>query len=260
MSFPDPHPHMTPPPAHVAGAPTFVPNIVPNSRLATASLVVGIIAAVTMCFIPVLPGAAAIVLAIPALQRTGQQKLAGRGFAITGLTLGAVALLISLLSLTVWLPIMSRAREAAHRADCARNLQLLGQSLRQYAIDDDGGFPPDLDTLLAANPSLRPEHVICRSAAEDAGDPGQKLRLGANLSYIYLGAGMTDDAPAVAVLAYEPVNNHERDGAHFLFADGSVRFVLLTEARTMIDSLAAGTNPPNRVVVPATSPATNPGR
>jgi hypothetical protein len=238
------------PPSHFA--------VVPTSRLAVASLVVGIVAAITMCFIPILPGAAAIALAIPALQRTGPQKLAGRGFAIAGLCLGIVALFISLLGLSVWLPVVARAREAAHRADCARNLQLVGQALKQYAIDGDGRFPPDLDTLLATSPSLDPEHLICPGSAEEAAEQGQALRFGANLSYVYVGAGLADGAPSAAVLAYEPVNNHERDGAHFLFADASVRFILLNEARTMIASLSAGENPPDTTITPATTPATRP--
>ena len=254
---------MTSQDAHPNPAPPAYFAVVPTSRLATASLVVGIVAAVTMCFIPILPGAAAVALAIPALQRTGQQKMAGRGFAITGLTLGAVALFISLLSLTFWLPVLARAREATQRADCARNLQALGQSLKQYAIDGDGRFPPDLDTLLAQYTSLAPEHMVCTSGAEEPGDPGQPLRFGSNLSYVYLGANLSLSAPREAVLAYEPVNNHERDGAHFVFADGSVRFIPLNEARTMIDSLSAGENPPARFVVPATAPAapdTSPGQ
>jgi prepilin-type processing-associated H-X9-DG protein len=217
--------------------------VLPTSRLAVASLVVGIVAVVTMCFIPILPGAAAMALAIPALGRTGPQKLAGRGFAIAGLTLGAVALMISILSLAFWLPILNQGREAANRTSCAGNLQLLGQSLRQYAIDGDGSFPPDLDTLVA-NAGFDAQMLVCSSSQEEA-DPGSALTYGENLSYIYIGGGMSDDAPATAVLAYEELNNHDRDGANFLFADGSVRFIPQSEARGMIDQLKAGVNPPS---------------
>jgi prepilin-type processing-associated H-X9-DG protein len=58
------------------------------------------------------------------------------------------------------------------------------------------------------------------------------------------------------VIAYEPVSNHDRDGAHFLMADGSVRFILQTEARAYIDALNDGINPP--LVQPTTAPTAAP--
>jgi competence protein ComGC len=233
--------------------------VLPTSRLAVACLVVGIIAVLTMCFIPILPGAAAVILAIPAIQRTGQQKLAGRGMAVAGLAMGVVALFISLLSLNVWLPVILHGREAANRTDCAQKLQSIGQALRQYAVDGDGTFPPDLDTLIDAG-GIDYGQVVCRSARESAGDEGDVLRFGENLSYIYLGKGISADAPPGTVIAYEPVSNHDRDGAHFLLADGSVRFILQTEARAYIDALNDGINPPavQPTTLPTTQPATAP--
>ena len=48
-----------------------------------------------------------------------------------------------------------------------------------------------------------------------------------------------------SVLLYEPVEHHRRDGANFLFADGSVRFIQRTQARAMIQQLEKGINPPD---------------
>jgi hypothetical protein len=46
------------------------------------------------------------------------------------------------------------------------------------------------------------------------------------------------------VLAYEPLENHEGRGAHFIFGDGNARWRDAKEARKMIDQLKKGVNPP----------------
>ena len=212
-----------------------------TSGLAIASLVVGILA-VLLCFVPLIPGAVALVLGIVAINQTGPGQKTGRGLAIAGVTLGSVGLLLSLLVLpSILLPSLNRAREAANKVKCASNLRQVGQAARQYAIDGDGAFPPDLETLTAAS-AVVPEVMICPSSSHAAAAP--PFVAGQNLSYVYLGRGLTDAMPTTAILAYEPMENHNREGANFLFGDGSVRFIQQAEARAAIAELEGGINPP----------------
>lgn len=217
--------------------------VVRTSKLAVASLVVGIIA-VLACFIPIVPGVIAFVLGLMAIQRTGPMKLAGRGLAMAGLVLGCVAVFLSILSLSVWLPALARGREETNRTKCASNLQQIGAALQSYAADNDGSLPPDLWALLAPpNAQLQSAELLCPST--DHSLHAGPLVLGKNLSYIYTGRGLLDAQPADYVLLYEPVEHHRRDGANFLFADGSSRFIERTQARAMIQLLERGINPPN---------------
>ena len=242
--------------------------VVPTSRLAVASLVVGIIA-VLACFIPLIPGAIAAVMGFVAIQRTGPMKLAGRGLAVAGLVLGIVAVFMSILSLSIWLPVISQTREAANRVRCASNLQLLAMAMRTYALDHGGPFPPDLDALLSlpeyqtvADPDgavvTARDLLTCPSTNHTAGPAGTPLVSGENLSYVYTGSGLTDAASTAAVLAYEPVEHHRRDGANFLFADGSVKFIPRTQARAMIQQLEKGINPPDPNALAPPEPADRP--
>jgi prepilin-type processing-associated H-X9-DG protein len=66
---------------------------------------------------------------------------------------------------------------------------------------------------------------------------------GEHFSYVYLGRGFTLDAPATAVLIYEPLTNHG-DHANVLFGDGHVETLLAHPAEMLIAELESGHNPP----------------
>ena len=62
---------------------------------------------------------------------------------------------------------------------------------------------------------------------------------------MYVGRGLTSDAPADAILAYEVPENHgsgARGGANVLYADAHVEW--RTDAGSLADELNAGHNPP----------------
>jgi hypothetical protein len=72
----------------------------PTNALAIASLVLGILAlpSIFTVIFGVLLGIAAIVTGILGLQKAPQMQGSGRGLAITGIVLGAIALLLSILA------------------------------------------------------------------------------------------------------------------------------------------------------------------
>jgi prepilin-type processing-associated H-X9-DG protein len=177
------------------------------------------------------------------------------GWVVVGASVGGAAVLIAIL-VALLLPPLNRAREQAHRVQCAANMRPLGQAMFIYANGNAGKFPDRLDKLL---PFTTAAVFNCPSTA-DTPAPGQtpqaqasNLTAGGHLSYVYVGAGLgtnlaTANAPTT-VLMYEPLANHG-DGVNVLYADGSVQFLPRGAAQTMI----AGLRPPT--TQSASAPAT----
>lgn len=140
--------------------------------------------------------------------------------------------------ISILLPSLNRAREAANRIKSGSNLRWIGQAMRQAAIDDvrSGRYPADLETLFL-NSDLPMEAFISPRTDTQLPEMMAQARevqaqwVAQNSDFIYLGgAGMTDAAPSTIPVAYEdPEKVGDFEGVNVLYADGSVRFVTLPQ-------------------------------
>jgi uncharacterized RDD family membrane protein YckC len=208
--------------------------------LAIASMVLGIVGVATSC-LPVL-GLVALILGIVALVKASRRpgEYGGQGFAIAGVCLGGVSLLLCVVVLPMMLPsLSSRARELAKRSVCAANLSGTGMALRMYANQYNGQYPPDVDLLVSAG-FAHPAQFICPgtddnnkyeeyiSGGTGAYTPGQpisaKLHEMLHSCYMYI-PGQTPDSHPQNVLMHEKQDCHQGEGGNVLFADHSTRWL-----------------------------------
>lgn len=212
-----------------------------SNGYAIASLVLGIISACGS----LLTAVPAIIFGILGLRKARREpQVGGRGMAITGIVTGSVFTFLNVITLIIamLLPALNAAKERANRAKCGSNLRQIGQAVMLYNIDNRA-YPPSID-LLITNADLAPEVLVCPTTTDTAAPNLSQLHAGGHLSYVYLGRGMRSSDSAETVLAYEPLENHDGDGANFLYNDGHVDWISFPAAQEMIDSLEAGYNPP----------------
>src|SRR5690606_276791 len=92
---------------------------------------------------------------------------------VHGITLVELLVIVSVIGLltTIMLPMLTVAHEGARRVSCASNLRQLGLSLKMYAAENRGEFPPiaecvgddclepDRDVLMFAGNAVFPEYA-----------------------------------------------------------------------------------------------------
>jgi prepilin-type processing-associated H-X9-DG protein len=183
------------------------------------------------------------------------QKQGMSGGTIALIVVAAVLIpliLIGVLIGAILTPALGRAREAANRAKCGNNLRQISLACMMYANGERNGDFPDKLERLVNGPSaqaLTPDVFVCPAGKEtppNGSSPSQfaaDVSNPAHLSYVYVGANLTNAAPARAVLLYEPLTEH-MGGANFAFADASVQFVPKARAQKIQAELNRGQNPP----------------
>ena len=152
---------------------------------------------------------------------------------------------------TILVPTMCESRPAANRIKSASNLRQIGIGLTAYARGHGGVLPGDFAQLvqdqdLTSDVFLSPSGDLTdRATGATPAEWGRKIvdEPAKYCSYRYVAAGRRPaDLRPDAVLAYEPVQNADKDGIHLLYADGHVDWVQAnagTAARRKVDRLVA---------------------
>jgi len=233
----------------VAGAATGVNYYAPAQRqqqtsngMAIASVVFG----AAGFLLPVLASIPAIIFGILGLKRTRDPAVGGKGVAITGIALGAASLFVGVAVwgclLSILLPSLNRARETANRVKCAANMKAIGNALLLYANENRGMYPPDFQTLINTE-DITFDSFVCPSSSDTRANQMSDLSTRGHLSYVYI-PGLNSRATADQVIVYEHIEDHDADGANFLFGDGHVDWLSKPQAQSFIAQLQNGQNPP----------------
>ena len=204
-----------------------------TSALAIASLVCGILWG---CGALSLLG---LILGIVALSKISKSegRLGGKGIALAGVIVSAVFLLLSLVFVPIMagllLPALSRARDAARKAQCMNNLKQIGLAM-EMQTHDKGVMPKGLKELLESGLIADPKAFQCPGAEEDAS--GQPFRC----DYIYVGGSMSD--PPNRIIVVDKPGNHP-DGGNALYRDCHVKFIktgTVDDYRRFVEALRSG--------------------
>lgn len=212
----------------------------PAKGLAISSFVLGLLSLI--CFGP-FTGIPAIICGH--IARSHARRLptvyGGGGFAIAGLVLGYVGVVVSVLVYpAVLLPALARAKERAQSISCQNNMKQIGLAFKIWAADHNGQFPFNVSTngggtlelcmpapngldnnavvhlRVMSNELSTPRILVCPADKKQSAPAFQFLQQ-ANLSYqLYSGTNITDANP-LAVLLVCPIHGHE------LLTDGSIQ-------------------------------------
>lgn len=112
-----------------------------TSAMAVWSLILGFLGLVT-CGICSVVG---LILGISGLKQVKERpyEYKGSGFAVGGIVVSSISLLVVLLMVpaAILFPVFARSREAARKSKCLNNLKQLSQALRLYSDDYDSVLP-----------------------------------------------------------------------------------------------------------------------
>ena len=169
-----------------------------------------------------------------------------------------------LLVASLFLANMCGAREPANRIKCANNLRQIGLASIMYANDHGSAFPATIQ-ILAASEDLGNSVFYCpsdRSKSPPANGQTLANPINANseISYVYVGDRVRSDVddPATAVIAFEPLSNHDNDGMkvhaealadhsgdgmNVCFADAHVEWISAPEAVAILKQAVAAVRP-----------------
>jgi hypothetical protein len=214
---------------------TSASNIAANqppktSGLAVAALVLAILAPFT-CLLTLIPALVCGIMALTGINKSAG-RLKGKGLAVAGITVSAVALpIVMALLMAILMPALNAAKERAQQAICAASLHQLTLAMRMYSDDCDSQYPTPAKwcDLLIENQYLDAKQLRCPAAPEG------RCNYAINSNIEQLGPA----APADMVLLFETrpgwnqsggpeiltTENHEGDGCNVAFVNAHVRFV-----------------------------------
>jgi hypothetical protein len=190
----------------------------PKKGLAITSLVLGILSVVGCLFL--LAGVPAIITGAIARKRASQspEQYGGAGLALTGLILGCVGTVLTVVALVaagLALPALAKAKGRAQSIMCVNNLKQIGLAVRIYASDHGDKFPNGFGQL--TNELQDARVLVCPADPNRVGAPGREAGNPASSYEWVLQPGTADDNNPQKVIARCPIHNST------VMSDGSVR-------------------------------------
>ncbi len=174
-----------------------------NSGAAIAALVTSLLG------IPLVPIILGIVGLVGIKKSNGAKK--GGGFAIAGIVIGALAILI-VVGASLLVPVINSGREKAVATKNVNNVRSCNLALMSYAADNEGAFPASLQDLV---PDYIEDASILQYFSRNPEVNGQPFE------YV---VGLDDNSPSQTPIIIAPVA--ERYGQRVVgFVDGAVRLV-----------------------------------
>jgi len=129
------------------------------------------------------------------------------------------------------------------RFQCARNMKMLGLEMATYAKSHQQHYPDDLGALMASSP-FSVKVVLCPENSAAAPPDTTKMTaaeraawVNEHTDYVYMGKGLTTDAPADRIIMYDKSSAHGGDGMHMLYADGHVGYEKADDAKRILDAI-----------------------
>jgi len=175
------------------------PPAVKTSGLSIASLILGIVSLIT-CVFGVLTAIPAVICGHISLSRIKKSggALSGSGMAIAGLVMGYLVIAMIPILAALAVPAMVAARDKAQAMQSMNNARQIHMACMQYAMDNDGKFPQNLDQLV---PSYLPNRrlFVCPLS-------GNKTSTG----YEYFGGKESDPADKILLQSKATTKRHER--------------------------------------------------
>jgi len=112
------------------------------------------------------------------------------------------------------------------KIECASNLKQIGLAIKQYSIDYGDQYPDKkgvagFEQLRSLSYLTDVKVFVCPCGKEIPAKEGEPLTE-ANVSYVYLGNGLSESSPVNSKLARDKDANHSGYG-NILFSDGSVQ-------------------------------------
>lgn len=153
----------------------------------------------------------------------------GKGLAIAGVVVSSISILtlpVILLSLG---PAINNAHAEAERVVCQSHMRQIGLALLMYAVDNDGQFPHDLQTL--TQPYNLPTDVLhCPSVRGP-----EAIDRVTDYLYVRPTQPMIHIAePARTIVLYERLSAHRGQGINILYVDCHVEFAPAADARALL--------------------------
>jgi hypothetical protein len=186
-----------------------------TSKGAIWSFVLSLVGLVFCCTFASIPAVICGHVALPKINRSGG-LLTGSGFAIAGLVIGYITIVLHVISLPT---AISAVRASARRAACIYNMRQVGGSLEQYAQDHQGHFPNDLQALVpeyANQGNLNPEMFVAPGSGTQ---PGDMMNISQWTDFVLVPNRKTTDPSDSILLFTKPDCYHDGKGNVVLYVD-----------------------------------------